>query len=400
MPTQLRKEHSLKERKKREQEEEARTLRALSCRKRQLADAKRDSRRKKKTTPELLSLLALHGILAWALRPAEDYVPRSHNLDRQLYGLLDHLFVKYPVPEFMYQTCIAEPIDAQTRRGGCARNAQVRARLMHRRWFLTLAQGGSFPKAAKGILTSREAVAFLRAPAHRTVAENIWWAKMTVAGVPDTLIGALTDRVFISHPPEDPSGRLSETIQFYARHHGGLTAASRDAVTDFVAHKLRHDPEFRLAGRTAGSAVKLSDEWHRHIQQAKLGWHIEWRGLGLADWVYEAKDEVWFADELRTNKELVSEGRKQKHCVYSYVPWCVEGRSFIVSLRGCRKYASEFDAEGKPIWDREFETRRVTIEVSPSRSIVQVRGPLNRAPSPDESAILRRWAGEKGITLR
>lgn len=391
---------TLTERKKQEQEKEAEIVHALTCRKKLLAEAKRENRRKKKSVDELLSLLTLKGMTAHTLRPAEGYVPRSYNLDRQLTGLIDHLFVQYPVPGFLYQVCLADKTAAAKNPQKTAMSDASRAQLVYRQWFVTLAQGGSFPKAAKGVMTSREASIFLRAPEGRKVHENIWWAKMTVAGVPEKLIGELIDRVFTNHLPGDVDGRLGETIQFYARHSLSLTKSTRDEVTDFIAHKLRADRQFRMQGRTASSVVKLSNEWHLQMQRAKLGKHIQWDGLGITDWLYKDKSEVWDVIELKDNKELVNEGRKQKHCVFSYVHRCVQGQSFIFSLRAYRKLAADYDAEGNPIWDRSFELRRVTIEVSPGRGIVQVRGPLNRPPAPEEREVLRRWAGEKGITIK
>ena len=388
---------SLKERKKQEQEKEVKILRALMCRKKIHAEAKREKRRKRKSVDDLLLMLSLKGIRYHALQPAETYVPRSYNLEKQLTGLLNHLFVKYPVPAFLYQVCLSDGSKI-TKKPRCMDDF-TRAQAVYKQWFITLAQGGSFPKAAKGTMTSKEACVFLSAPWGRKIHENVWWAKMTVAGVPEKLIGELINRVFTNHLPDDTDGRLGETILFYARQHQDLNRNSFDEVTDFLAHKLRFDRQFRMQGRTASSMVKLSNEWHLQMQQAKLGKHIQWRGLGIADWSYEDKSEVWFVTELRDNKELVNEGRKQKHCVYSYVQRCAEGRSFIFSIRGCRKIAADYTDEGLPIWDRQFEMRRVTVEVSPSRTVVQVRGPLNRPPIPEEREVLRRWAGEKGITL-
>jgi len=384
---------TLKERKKREQEREAKILHALVCRKKSLAEAKRENRRKKKSITDLLPRLALKGISAYILRPAETYIPKSHNLDKQIIGLLNHLFVRYPVPYFMYQVCLANTASIQGR-GVSDKDAHAAE---YKLWFITLAQGGSFPKAVKGIMTSREAYAFLSAPCQNEIHENVWWARMKVAGIPEAMIGSLIERVFTNHSIKDSSGRLAEVIQFYVREHQALSRNSFDEVTDLLAYKLRNDCEFRMKGRTASSVVKLSNEWHLLMQRAKLGRHIQWQGLQIADWCFEDKAEVWEVAELRDNKELVNEGRKQKHCVYSYVHRCVEGRSHIFSMRVYRKFAAGYDAEGKTIWDKNFETRRVTIEVSSSRTIVQVRGPLNRAPSSEEQVILRRWMGERGV---
>lgn len=394
---------TLQEKKKKEEEREAEILRTFASRKRALADAKREGKRKRKSVEDLLSLLAIRDLYSYAIRPAEAYTSRSHNLDRQLTGLINHMFVKYPVPEFLYQVFLARDPQGHLPSGTprvtpVGQGDLAQAQEPYRRWFITLAQGGSFSKTVKGLMTSREATTFLVAPAGRQVHENVWWAKMKVAGIPDRQISGLIDRIFTNHLPDDPDGRLAEAVLFYAHQHQDLTRNSHDEVTDFLAYKLRHDYRFRLKGRTASSMVKLSNEWHLQMQRAKLDRHIQWNGLGMTDWTLEDQKEVWFVTELRDNKELVNEGRKQRHCVYSYVQRCVEGRSFIFSVRACRKLAADYDAEGRPIWDRTLETRRLTIELNSSRAVIQVKGPLNRAPIPEEQDVLRQWAGEKGVT--
>jgi hypothetical protein len=124
--------------------------------------------------------------------------------------------------------------------------------------------------------------------------------------------------------------------------------------------------------------------------------------MGLPDWEFEAKDRIWRMVELRTNKGLMDEGRKQKHCVYSYVHWCESGRSAIFSLRIYRKIVAGYTVEGYVVWDNSVELdQRVTIEVNRQQAaIVQVRGPLNRQPTDYEQGIIRHWAGEKGLLLR
>jgi hypothetical protein len=130
------------------------------------------------------------------------------------------------------------------------------------------------------------------------------------------------------------------------------------------------------------------------MQKAKLGKNVEWPGKGADDWVYVDNRYVWVVKELRNNRELADEGKKQKHCVYSYVTSCVNSRSFIFSLRAYYKI---------PIGEDEFEkgdeVTRVTIEVSSYDAVVQVRGNLNRPVMGIEKEILRRWAGEKGYRV-
>ena len=205
----------LRERKKQEELLERTIEFQLSSRSKKLKVEKREKNQKKKSVGELLSLLNYCGIQAKTLRPAYDYVPKSNNLDKQLVGLISHMFVKYPVP----------------------------------------------------------------------------------------------------------------------------------------------------------------------------------------DWEFEAKNLIWTVVELRNNRELINEGRKRKHCVYSYVHWCKVGRSAIFSLRGTRKIVSGYTDEGQPIWDKSLEQTRITLEVNPQSAIVQVRGVLNRLATDEERGVVRLWAGEKGIRI-
>jgi hypothetical protein len=170
-------------------------------------------------------------------------------------------------------------------------------------------------------------------------------------------------------------------------------------VTDFLAWKLQNDASFRLKGRTASSVIKLTNEWHVLMQKAKLGHTVEWKGMGVPDWEFEGRDKIWTVCELRNNKELMNEGRKQKHCVYSYVRWCVEGRSAIFSLRAFQKLPA-YMSDGQTIWSKKCELTRVTIEATSTGDIVQVRGHLNRKANDDEKKIIRQWAGEKGLISR
>jgi hypothetical protein len=136
------------------------------------------------------------------------------------------------------------------------------------------------------------------------------------------------------------------------------------------------------------------------MQKARLGARVEWKGFGYPEWLLEEKNRVWVIQELRNNHELMNEGRKQRHCVYSYVHWCSIGRSSIFSMRVYRKVVAGYLDDGPLIWDRSYELDRITIEVSSRRTIVQVRGLQNRSATQDEKKILREWAGEKGFTIQ
>src|SRR5579871_7037070 len=96
---------TLKERKKQEESREKQIQQVFASRNKALENSKREKQQKKKSVGELFGLLNFCGIEGAALRPANTYQSKSHNLDRQVMGLLNHMFVRYPVPAFLYQAC-------------------------------------------------------------------------------------------------------------------------------------------------------------------------------------------------------------------------------------------------------------------------------------------------------
>jgi hypothetical protein len=381
----------LRERKAHELVREREISRVFRERDKPLESLKREKKQKKKSISELYALLDLDGIAGAEVRDAYSYIARSHNLERQLRGLLNHLFASFPVPAFLYSACI------KSSRDPFARHHDV-----YRQWFLALAQGRSFSKLVKGMMTSREAFIFLSAPASNLIHVNVWWAKMKATGLPEKTIVRLIDGLFANRYCRDDDGRMADVIRFYARYHEQMSRVTFGEITDFLAWKLQNDTEFTLKGRTVASVVRLANEWHALIQKARLGHHVEWAGMEIPDWEFVAKDRIWRMIELRTNKDLMAEGHKQKHCVYSYVHWCSSGRSSIFSLRSYRKIASGYTPEGDIVWDHSMELdQRVTIEVNRQQSaVVQVRGLLNRMPTDEERGVIRHWSGEKGLLFR
>jgi hypothetical protein len=174
------KQGTLKERKRLEAEREAMIQQVLVRRSKALEEDKREKKRKKKTVSELMTCLNLCGVESKMLHPINTYIPKSHNLEKQMYGLINHLFVRYPVPAFLYT---AFRLDIHDR----FKDKQE----LYRQWFVTLAQGGSFTKQVREFMTSREAFMFLSVPANKPIHENVWWAKMKVAGLPPGIIEML-----------------------------------------------------------------------------------------------------------------------------------------------------------------------------------------------------------------
>lgn len=381
--------HGLQERLNEHAAREARIARAFDARKSDHATQRDEKRRKRKSTPELWGMLNTLGIDHRAIRPLDDYQPRSYNLDRQLTGLIAHLFVQYPVPRFLAETCLKWPE---------SRPFRANQRL-YREWFVTAAQGGSLRKAMKGVLASKEVVLFLKAP-HREVHQNVWWAKLRYAGIPEPITQTLLDKILSQYSFDDPDGRLHEVLYFYANHHAEMDRRTVGDLADFIRFKLTNDVEFRFKGRTVASMVDLTARWHVLLQKAKLGTTVEWEGLNYGIWEITEKQQRHRVVELLSNKDLMTEGRKLRHCVYSYAGWCAQGRTSIFSLRSYNlNKTGQLDDEGQPIL-HESEFARATIEVSrSSMQVVQFRTLLNAAPNEEQRRLLNRWAGEKGLRL-
>jgi hypothetical protein len=73
-----------------------------------------------------------------------------------------------------------------------------------------------------------------------------------------------------------------------------------------------------------------------------------------------------------------------RNCVASYAEWCRRGSCSIWSLE---------------LHGFEGVQRRGTIEVRPSREIVQFRGRANTWPKPQEREIVRRWAARERLSM-
>lgn len=356
-----------------------------------LAPIRADKKQKKKAPETLFSKIAHdHPYLAEsAIRDHQQYRAKSYNLDKQIRGLIDHMYVEYTPPLFLYNSLlVAKP-----------KNIPDHLNDMYIEWFLSIAQGKSFSKLVKAYMTSKEAHIFLKAPLDDPL-HNVWWAKMRHAGIPHGIAIKLIDKIFQNKRfDRQNNSNLADIILFYSRYYEGMDKADFDEITDFIAWKLDNDADFAYKGRTLSSMINLSNEWHRLIQKAKIGIKIEWPGMDIPGWVYADKDCLWEVTELTNNRELANEGRKQKHCVYSYVGSCQRGYCHIFSMRGYH-YSKEYDQDGEPVYTKHFEVTRATIEVRPTyRTIVQVRGKLNDPITAPEKVALRRWAGERGIGL-
>ncbi len=328
----------------------------------------------------------------FARRSVATYHGRSYNLRKQALNLANHLFVLFPVPLFLYRAVLSreghglvfdydywEPEAWKENR-----NQQ------YVRWFAVTAQGGSLAKEMKGILTKKEAHWFLKAPAGNTIQRNLFWAKCAAAGVSQDVCQFLTEQIGGASDQSALGQRCDDLTRFYANECGRMGPNELREITDFVRAMVRR-PEFSFKGRTLGSMVNLSNEWHDITTTNRVTKFQQWP-QAFAPWTHEKKDCLVHAIELTTNRALADEGRKQNHCVFSYTQNCLRGWSKIISMRWVGRSGSLLEASDI--------VNRLTIEVSTTtREVVQIKGRHNRTPDDHEMKIVKLWAGHHGLKL-
>lgn len=314
-----------------------------------------------------------------AIRPEEGYRAKSYNLPRQVTGLVQHLFVEYRVPTFLFRTVLS-PAGQQLVFGDVEVNDE--AIPVFREWFLTAASGGSFAKLAKEWLTKREAHWFLLAPEYGTIGKNLLWARAAAAGVPLDGCDSLVD-IWQETDLDHVGDRLPDLLRFYAGAWSQMGRDERVEIADFLRAAVQ-DHEFSLKGRTYGSMRKLCDEWHKRMYSGTVRTYRSWQVM-FEPWEQRNRKQVVRAIELTNNRALADEGRKQRHCVFTYCDRCINNLSRIVSFR----------------WSMDdVELTRITVEVSPGRrQVAQIRGHMNRRATDDELKIVATWAGEVGYRM-
>ena len=345
-------------------------------------------RSKRKDTYFLARYLGVSTASEMAIRSCGDFQTRSYNLGRQALELADHLFVQYRVPHFLYRAVLSwegleliyEASTVEKHRYGA-----LPEEWRYLPWFFAVAKGESFAKASKDVFTKKEAHYFLQAPGGNPIELNIFWAKAAAAGVPVDGCNYLVRRISLArwNALED---RLGDFLRFYSHAWPLMNGYLRDDLTDFITEMIPH-AHFTFKGRTFGSMRKLCAAWHRRNYSVRVKDFRTWEQM-FQDWEVRRGKSTIRAIELTNNRALADEGRKQRHCVFTYTWRCEAGSSRIVSLRWY------------PVVSQELVCKRITLEISPSlRRVVQIRGLNNRRADDEELKIVRLWAGEFGLSL-
>ncbi|MEM6572335.1 MAG: PcfJ domain-containing protein [Planctomycetota bacterium] len=319
-------------------------------------------------------------------RDLDAWRPRSHNRRKQFASLARHLLADYYVPGFLDAAWLRR--DAQTSR--------------YRDLFIHVGRGGN-PRTAKTPVPMTKKVShwFLQAPEHFTIEGAIRWGQVHALGGGARLSEALA---------ATPLGRGFENEDFWRTviaffvQNPMLDPVQIGPLIDFIEHvKFRStevvgpdgsvevhpppQPGFSMAKRTPAALMRQMDRWHTGLGRRRNVGPPSWAGSGIGEFRWETGDRIkrcWRIRELRSRTALQLEGRAMRHCVVSYATSCASGQCSI--------------------WSLDLETpdgreKRVTIEVSRQRVVVQTRGKDNRLPTDQEMDTLRRWAEQEELEI-
>jgi hypothetical protein len=310
---------------------------------------------------------------------------RVRDPEQRFLDLVRFTFARFPVALHLEQAWTDELHAAAGHgRGADALLLPELAQPDFRHWYILAAQGNSFYReTASCYLSRRETHYFLAAPAAVTSTTRAFWYAIARAVTEDDDVALRIARSKIAaFPVMWTFWRGAAT--FFARN--PMQILEMNDMIDFF--QAADDDGFTLDGRSLPALRRRMAEWHQTLRRRAIACGGRWNGRAMPDAVYETNDEngraVWWLRQLKSGDELFREGERMHHCVVSYMPRCLAGLCSIWSL-SCEYPAGKLN-------------RGLTIEVDQDGAIVQCRGLANRAPYSNETAMVRRWAGDNGLS--
>jgi len=323
------------------------------------------------------------------IRPVEDWVPAGKSRRTKLRSLIDHLIVKYPVPEFLY-SCFGSRGRESRVFIAISRGAKVVSCFNH---------GGYFEIP----MTRRMCRYFMASPPGTPFMQAVRMAQVRAMGGSGKLARAICG-TFLGREEMCDEGFWLTAIRWLCRQEG-LDTGKAGPLLDYIRHRAgqarpaaelfmagpdgrRHGP-FSMKGRTLRSLTRDMEEWHRELALEKKLYGVRFSPSGFEEGVWDLRGRSrsedgrvrWTMDEILCSEALHAEGKAMKHCVYCYAPYISEKHTSIWSLR-------------------RDDGRALTVEVENGRRrIVQARGRCNRQPAGSELKVLRLWARENRLRV-
>jgi hypothetical protein len=295
----------------------------------------------------------------------------GYNAERQLLSLVRHLFVKYPVPAFLYKAWLPGGTNPE------------------RQWFIEITAGVSVRQLSRlpVVLTKRMAFLFLTAPDWCTPMAALRYAQVVALGG-DEWLAWHVNRSHLGQNGFRDDGFWSTVIRFLAGV-PMLDGAQINVILEYINHRRALEPGFSMKGRTPNALLRQVDDWQAGQNRLRNRGGLLWHTSGIREGVFDtaAPAGKWFrVVELLSGNELQDESRIMSHCVYTYAQSCARGRCSIFSLR------IEDLLTGA-------QERLATVEVDlHTYRLVQVRARFNAAPPVEHCRIITEWAEQEGLT--
>lgn len=319
------------------------------------------------------------------IRDIETWEWKSRNTYKQFKSLVSHLFCKYDVPEFMFQSWESKSSYGQE----------------HIEWFLHLADGKSARDISRFpfLMTRKMAFEFINTPfPGYSIEDSVRRCQVIGLGGDDRLANAvLMSRLRNQFKNND---FWTSVIQFFV----GVPMLNLDEVgtiidyinekkfvsKHFVKNGIRiyapENPNLTIKGKNITNLIQETHNWHKELKKhSKADMSAHWKGTGIESFIHEEGNKeknshkIYEIAELLTAKDLHREGKTMHHCVFSYMSSCIKGTCAIFSLQ-------------------LFGQSLVTIEVRDNQA-VQIRGPYNKPPEQKERTIIYNWASKNNIEI-
>ena len=293
--------------------------------------------------------------------------------------LLNHLFVLYEVPAFLYEPWSCRWFGFKWM---C--------------WFILLGQGGSLKRASPFFhwrIPGRFEHFLRQAPEGLEPVEAAMYAEVRRLGGTETVFRHLLrhnrlrlDPTYLSHEYDDPRyepglfywfayhrSLWSNTVRWLARYEPELSDREIDSILKWMLNQCGNEgTKFSWKKRTPGAIRKRFEAEERRRQ--RLPWRgLEWHGRGW-DWTWkDPKRGVFTFTELTTGEALFEEGRSMGHSVVKLASQCSDGTVAVWSMKH----------EGQAI---------LTVALYPRpKRIYQIKGEQHRDPTLIESWTISKW---------
>jgi roadblock/LC7 domain-containing protein len=295
-----------------------------------------------------------------------------YNQDRQFSSFVKHCFAKYKVPSFLESAWMEENNYAE--------------------WYIWIGAGKSIRKRndLPIQLTKKASHVFLNDSGnHLTIDLILRKSQVLGMGGDERLANAIIASV-IGRNRFLNEAFWSTVIRFFVNN-PMIENNTISEIIDYLDFRYREDETFSMKGRTITALIRQSDEWHvqfrsTHFQPAKLNWSPS----GVNEFSKEkGLDNDWkkyTIVELLNGKELATEGRKMRHCVYTYANDCFDKSCAIFSLR-------MIDAS-----ETSFTLATIEVQLT-KRTIVQAKAKCNEKPTKEAFEIMKAWAKKENLRI-